>query len=99
MRRTPAERPRRDPLTLEELDVCSGLDSLETLHRTGSIEIGTRAQLGISSGESDRAKNLYVALFPAGDRAVPLVAYTLTRVLPAYRRYCPDHKRPLHRML
>ena len=64
MRRTPAERPRRDPLTLEELDVGSSLDSLETPHRTGHIETGIRVELGLSFEEGDKTKNLQAALFP-----------------------------------
>jgi len=93
------ERPRRHRPTLAELEAGARLDVLDTLRRAGAVKIGTREELRLAVGAGDRTKNLYVAVFPSGDRTVPLVAYTLTRVLPAYYRYCPEDKRPNCRLL
>ncbi len=86
------ERPRHHSPTLDELNEGAQLDVAELLVSAGADEVNTKEVLGLMSGPDDKTRNLICAIFHTDHTQVPLAAYTATRILPLYYRYCPKEK-------
>ncbi len=58
----------------------------DLLFENGCLALDTRAQV---LGDTGRRRNYLTACFPVGDVVVPLLVYTLTRVLPVLKALDP----------
>lgn len=69
--------------TLTELDFLLGDSAAALFTEAGALDVGTREEV---LGDTSRRRNYLCVTFQSGDSTVPLVAHTLTRVLPVFLR-------------
>ena len=75
------EWPRWRHASIDDLDEGARLDAVSVLVESGAVAVGTKEALLHDTG---RNRKLNAVLFPGSNLVVPVVAFVVTRVLPAY---------------
>jgi len=69
---------------LDQLDLASGVDAVQTLSSAGATKIGSKEDV---LGHTDKRRSYLCAVLPWDNALLPATAYVLTRVLPLLNEY------------
>lgn len=71
-------------VSIDELSRSAGVPIGLELRRVGALDVGPRA---VALGDTGRARNRLIAIFPDENEEVPVLAYVLTRLAPLVRAF------------